>query len=455
MTEKTFVIVGKGGREHCLARLLSQSSNRPLHSVGGSDAVREVAGPVEGDRQLSLDGPIPAEGLPLVTLEESPDVATVIFGPEQPLAEGWVDQLERYRRETDREFYWLGPNQQAAQLESSKGWCKAFLQRWNVPTGEAVDVHSLDEFDEIQEKLSPPYVIKADGLAAGKGVGIFEDFDEARQFVRDVLEEKKYGSQTHCLVEEFLDGTELSIFLLLDGERACQLGMARDHKRLQDGDKGPNTGGMGAYSPLADIGPGGEKEIYETVISPLLKGLAEEDIFYRGFLYLGLIRTKKGFHVLEINVRMGDPETQVVLPLIAEGNRLATLFHSAARGDFTPSLESDFPEAEKVSPQFYRIPTEKTGICVVLASPGYPEAYQKGMDLPGLENETPSGEGGYVFHGGTRRENNRWVTNGGRVLGVVQLADTLENARKKCYDRISNFEFDTLFYRQDIARRET
>ncbi len=436
----SYIIIGKGGREHALAVMLAKHGR--VYSFGGSDAIRQIAEPLDNHIAVSLDAPLSDAALD--ALLSKPD-ATIVFGPEQPMAAGWVDQI----RMKSAQARVLGPNQYAAQLESSKWWAKEFMMRNRVPTGEARRIKTVRDFDSFALQFEPPYVIKADGLAAGKGVAIFPDASEARRFVEGIVSGKLFGAPQTALIEEFLAGPELSIFLLLDGSSAAQIGTARDFKRVSDNDEGPNTGGMGSYTPVPDVSTADQGEIYRTVLRPILDGLKQDGLFYRGFLYVGLIRTSRGFRVLEFNVRMGDPETQAVLPVL--GDHLSTLLDHAANGVLSRLRGSSWVDA--VADDFLRVTSDRAAVCVVLAAPGYPGEYPSGLPLTGLDT-VDLNDGTHIFHAGTKRSGREWVTNGGRVLNVVSVAGSVRAARTKTYDGLKRLGWSHLHFRRDIAERE-
>ncbi len=435
-----FTIIGKGGREHALVSLLARTHK--VYSFGGSDAIRREAEPLDVGLSVNLEKSLSEEALSaLISKPES----IMVFGPEQPMAAGWVDHI----RAIAPGAWVLGPDQCAAQLESSKWWAKEFMKRNNVPTGAAERIKTTQDFDRFAAQFESPYVIKADGLAAGKGVAIFREVQEARSFVEGIVSGTLFGAPQSALIEEFLDGPELSIFLLLDGENAVQIGTARDYKRAYDNDEGPNTGGMGSFTPVPDITNVEQAGIHETVLRPILNGLKKDGIFYRGFLYVGLIRTTSGFKVLEFNVRMGDPETQAVLPVL--GDRLPGLLEHAATGRLAAPASSD-EDIETSAPNFHRVRAKQAAVCVVLASEEYPGASPSGLPLVGLDQAGKAlNEGEYIFHAGTKRADDGWVTNGGRVLNVVGVAPSVSEARRNAYELVSRLPIPGLRYRKDIA----
>lgn len=436
--DQSFIIVGKGGREHALASMLARSSK--VYSFGGADAIRHIAEPLDAGLAVDLGKGLTDEALSaLLSHPES----IIVFGPEQPMAAGWVDQIKL--KAPDQNV--LGPNQYAAQLESSKWWAKEFMVRNDVPTGAAERIKKVEDFDRFTLQFEPPYVIKADGLAAGKGVAIFEAVGEARAFVAGIVSGDLFGTPQTALIEEFLTGPELSIFLLLDGTSAMQIGTARDYKRAFDGDAGPNTGGMGSYTPVPEVTEAEQQVIYDKVLRPILDGLKRDGLNYRGFLYVGLMRTPRGYKVLEFNVRMGDPETQAVLPVL--GDRLPALLAGAANGQLA-SIALD--GVERVSDDFYRVVSTSAAVCVVLADPDYPASSTAVTPLEGLSTPLPTSETEhFVFHAGTRQQDGIWASNGGRVLNVVALGSSVSEARAACYSAVEQLNLKMLRHRTDIA----
>lgn len=434
-----FTVIGKGGREHALATLLVRTC--PVYSFGASGAIRDIAPALDPNCAVALDRSLEDEDLK--ALLSQPD-SVIVFGPEQPMAAGWVDQI-RLQNPNARI---IGPNQFCAQLETSKWWAKEFMIRNSIPTGEAARLKSIADFDRCTLRFEPPYVIKADGLAAGKGVALFNDVGPARKFVDGITNGSLFGAPQTALIEEFLAGPELSIFLLLDGSRALQIGTARDYKRAYDQDAGPNTGGMGSFTPVPDVSDADQEMIHNTVLRPILEGLQRDGIFYRGFLYVGLIRTRHGFRVLEFNVRMGDPETQAVLPVI--GDDLPVLLEWAGDGclDQSRTLSS----VQQVSDHFYRLQSQRAAVCVVLSTPEYPASGGHSQPLSGLSEiaaDLPPDQ--YIFHAGTRQQGAEWWTHGGRVLNVVATGGTVQEARDRSYALVERLRSLPLRHRSDIA----
>ena len=437
MTE--FVIVGRGGREHALAEILGQAA--AVFSFAGSDAIRHVAPPLDEGMTVALDRELGDAALSALLSRPG---SIIVFGPEQPMAVGWVDQIRI--AEPDRLV--LGPSQFAAQLETSKWWAKEFMVRNGVPTGAAERIKSVDDFERFTLQFEPPYVIKADGLAAGKGVAIFDQVGPARAFVDGIVSGDLFGRPQPALIEEFLAGPELSVFLLLDGDSALQMGMARDYKRAFDDDQGPNTGGMGSFTPVPDISADDQRVIDQRILRPILDGLRREQLFYRGFLYVGLIRTERGFRVLEFNVRMGDPETQALLPTL--GTRAAVWFEHAACGELN-QLADDM-DIEAVAPNLYRFVSAQAAVCVVVAAESYPQASLQGERLSAdVVPPACRPAGGYIFHAGTRCCDGDWYADGGRILNVVATADRLDLARQQCYILAQEVVDLKLRMRRDIA----
>jgi len=418
---KVFVI-GSGGREHALVWKLSQSPEVDrMFCAPGNGGISELADPVD----------IGAENVDsLVEFAESKDIDLTIVGPEATLAKGIVDVFEK------RGLRIFGPNKAAARLESSKAFAKNLMKKYQIPTGQFAVFDDPQAARAYVRQLGAPIVIKADGLCGGKGTIVAHTLSEALGAI-DLLMEDRIFKQAgeRIIVEERLVGEELSMIVLTDGATAVPLIMAQDHKRLLDGDKGPNTGGMGAYAPAPSATPELEKQIMREVIQPTLKGLAGEGILFRGVLYAGLMLTAEGPKVLEYNVRFGDPEIQAILPLL--------------KTDLV-SLVDDVVEGRLAHGACQWEPGSCVG--VVLASGGYPGEYAIGKEIHGLD--TAKGrEGVMVFHAGTKREATNIVSWGGRVLNVVAWDHDIESAVKKAYETIAGISFEGMSYRKDIAWR--
>ncbi len=417
------LVVGGGGREHALVWKLAQSP-----TVTGIIAAPGNAGIAELARCL----PVAAddiEGLVRLASEECCDLT--VIGPEIPLTMGIADRF------ADNGLAVFGPSKSAARLEGSKWFAKELMLRAGIPTARAWATTSREEAASHVRELGAPVVIKADGLAAGKGVMIAASEGEALAAIDAVLTEGRFGAAgSRVLVEEYLEGEEASILAFTDGRRIASLVPSQDHKRAHDGDRGPNTGGMGAYAPAPVVDKGMLADIERDVITAAVRTLAEEyDTEYRGVLYAGLMITDNGPKVLEFNCRFGDPETQVVLPLL-DGD-LAEIMMSVATGELDPTS--------------FRA-TGESAACVVMASGGYPGAYGKGKPISGLAAAGIM-EDVVVFHAGTTDRDGVTVTSGGRVLGVTGTGPTLPDALNRAYAGVTAISFDDASYRTDIAHR--
>ena len=416
------LLVGSGGREHALVWKISQSPKvTKLFCAPGSAAIGELAECVPG-------GPEQIEKLADFAGKEKIDLTVV--GPELPLTLGISDLFE------SRGLRIFGPDKAAARLEGSKAFAKEILHQNNIPTasfGTFTDAASAKKYLTQQK---PPYVIKADGLARGKGVVICPDIDEAMAVSDAILVQKTFGQAGEkVVIEEFLEGEEASFMVLSDGDHVLPLASSQDHKRVFDNDEGPNTGGMGAYSPAPVITPAIHERILDEILKPLLAGLRNKGIRYRGLLYVGLMITKKGPRVLEFNVRFGDPECQPIMMRL--------------KSDLVPLLEATIDgKLNQVLPEWYKDPA----VCVVLSARGYPGSYDKGAEIRGLD-KLDHWDRGFVFHAGTAKENGRWITSGGRVLGVTARGNNISNAVKNAYSAVSQINWDGMHYRKDIGHR--
>jgi len=416
------LIIGSGGREHALAWKIKQSPHcEKLYAAPGNGGLAQIAElvPIE-DNQITE----------LADWAMDNKIDLTVVGPELPLAMGIVDEFEA------RGLTIYGPNKKAAEIEKSKIFAKEFMSRHRIPTGSFKVADSPDQAIKILSsgQFSFPVVIKADGLAAGKGVVVAADLSAAQAALAEMMERRCFGAAgDRVVVEEFLRGEEASCMALTDGGHVVPLPPAQDHKRVFDDDRGPNTGGMGAYSDDRILPPGLADAILDTVIRPTVRGMAAEGHPFRGVLYAGLMLTAAGPRVLEFNVRFGDPETQAVLPRLC--GSLAESLRLLAEGRLDRArLETD------------PWPT----VCVVLASGGYPGDYAKGVPIRGLELAAQHPHV-TVFHAGTRREGERFVTAGGRVLGVTARGADLDTAVMCAYEAASQIHFDGMHYRRDIA----
>jgi phosphoribosylamine--glycine ligase len=409
------LVVGAGGREHAIVRALARSPQQPeLVCAPGNAGIRAETEPLDAD---------PGDPVALAAVAAESGIDLVVVGPEAPLVAGLVDELEA------KGVPVFGPKREPARLEGSKAFAKEIMQAAGVPTGGHWIVRTVEE--GMAAIASYPAVIKADGLAAGKGVVIAQDEAEAHQALVAMIEERRFGDHP-VLVEEFLEGDELSVLALCDGERALPLAPARDFKRIGDGDTGPNTGGMGAFSPVAEIGPELLAEIVATVHQPVLDEMRNRGNPFQGVLYAGLMLTADGPRVLEFNVRFGDPETQVVLPRLRSD--LLDLLLRATRPGGLEGVELEWDE--------------RAAVTVVLASRGYPESSSSGDVIRGLDRIPPGIE---VTHAGTAEADGEVVTAGGRVLNVTALGPDVAAARDAAYAAADMIEFDGRQLRRDIA----
>ncbi|MDP2160408.1 MAG: phosphoribosylamine--glycine ligase [Flavobacterium sp.] len=419
----TILLLGSGGREHALAWKLLQSKRcSKLIVAPGNAGTESIA------VNINID-PTDFDAVKNLVLEHQ--VNMVVVGPEDPLVKGIYDFFKQ--DDVLKNIPVIGPSKVGAQLEGSKEFAKKFLVKHNIPTAayDSFTAETVEKGCDFLETLNPPFVLKADGLAAGKGVLIIEDLEEAKTELRNMLVNQKFGqASSKVVIEEFLDGIELSCFVLTDGKNYKILPTAKDYKRIGEEDTGLNTGGMGAVSPVPFADAVLLEKIETRIVKPTIEGLQKEDIEYKGFVFIGLINVKGEPMVIEYNVRMGDPETEVVMPRIQSD--LVELFTAVANQTLNEvSLEID--------------PRSATTIMVV--SGGYPEAYEKGKVITGLE----AIEGSITFHAGTKTENGTIVTNGGRVIAMTSYGDTFQQAIKKSYQNIAKLNFDKMYYRKDIG----
>ncbi|EEM07115.1 phosphoribosylamine--glycine ligase [Bacillus pseudomycoides] len=411
------LVIGRGGREHALAWKFAQSEQvEKVYVAPGNEGMRDVATPVAIDEN-DFDA--------LVLFAKENNIGLTFVGPEIPLMNGIVD---RFEAEGLRVF---GPNKAAAVIEGSKAFTKELMKKYDIPTAAYETFTNYEEAVAYIRKIGAPIVIKADGLAAGKGVTVAMTLEEALQAVKEMLQDVKFGEASKkVVIEEFLDGQEFSLMAFVNGTTVYPMVIAQDHKRAFDGDKGPNTGGMGAYSPVPQIPESAVEVAIETVLHPTAQAMIKEGRSFTGILYAGLILTNEGPKVIEFNARFGDPETEVVLPRL--DNDLVDVCNSVLDG-------------EKLVLKW----SEEAVIGVVLASKGYPEVYEKGAIIRGLDTL----EDAIVFHAGTAMKRGDFVTNGGRVLFVACKAKDLQEAKDKVYKEIAKIKSDGLFYRNDIGYR--
>lgn len=423
MKKINVLVIGNGGREHAISRALNQSRSVELiYANPGNPGILEFATFAEFD--LSNHNTI-------IEFCKTNSTDLVVIGPEQPLSEGIVDSLK------SNGILCFGPDKYAAQLESSKSFAKDFMNKFNIPTAKYkhFNASTSTEAHDYINTLKVPLVLKADGLAGGKGVVIPESYIDAHSLLDEMFSGKFGDASDTVVIEEFLEGEEASVFAICDGNDFITLAPAQDHKRAYDNDKGPNTGGMGAYAPAPIVTDEVIKYVEDNIIKPVLKGMKEEGHPFVGCLFCGLMIKDQKANVVEFNVRFGDPETQCVLSIF-EGD-LGRLFYSAAEGNI-----------DKTSV----INIAKTNSCnVVLASKGYPTSFEKGFEISGLENATMNGT--IVYHAGTKMRAGKIITNGGRVLGVTSFGDTLEEAINNSYESVNKICFDNIFYRKDIGKK--
>ncbi|WP_228853147.1 phosphoribosylamine--glycine ligase [Aegicerativicinus sediminis] len=417
------LILGSGGREHALTWKIKQSllcDN--LYVAPGNSGTSQIAENVK----ISVND---FEALKHFALEKQIDM--IVVGPEDPLVNGVYDYFKNSK--TTEHISVIGPSKVAAQLEGSKDFAKQFMFRHGIPTAayESFTSETLEEGLSFLESLNPPYVLKADGLAAGKGVLILQDLAEAKTELKNMLVNAKFGeASTTVVIEEFLDGIELSCFVLTDGEDYKILPMAKDYKRIGEGDTGLNTGGMGAVSPVPFADEAFVKQIEDRVVKPTVAGLKKDNLPYKGFVFIGLINVNGEAKVIEYNVRMGDPETEVVIPRL-ESDLLELLV----------ALDNGNLNSQNLSID------DRAATTVMLVSGGYPESYEKGKIIIGLKNVEDS----LLFHAGAIDKDDEVVTSGGRVMAVTSYGKDFKEALKTCYASIEKITFDKMNYRKDIG----
>ncbi|MEC8853906.1 MAG: phosphoribosylamine--glycine ligase, partial [Bacteroidota bacterium] len=417
------LILGSGGREHAFAWKVSQSSLCKKLLVAPGNAGTSKLG-------TNIDiGVNDFESIKKLVLDEKIDM--LIVGPEDPLVNGIFDFFQADK--SLKNITVIGPSKEGARLEGSKEFAKEFMQKYDIPTAKykAFTKNNLEQGYAFLESLKAPYVLKADGLAAGKGVLILDNLDEAKKELKAMVADAKFGKASATVViEEFLSGIELSVFVLTDGNSYKILPSAKDYKRIGEGDTGLNTGGMGAISPVPFADRFFIEKVETEIIKPTIQGLKEERIIYHGFIFIGLIVSGNNAKVIEYNVRMGDPETEVVIPRIKSD--LLYLFKGIGDGTFSEKdLHID----------------DDAATTVVLVSGGYPEKYEKGKEISGLEDV----KGSIIFHAGSKRDGDTVLTNGGRVLAVTSFGKDIENALSKSFTNAETIKFEGKYYRKDIG----
>ena len=418
------LVIGGGGREHTLAWKLAQSpSATKLYAIPGKPGMAAVAECVSG---ISIE-----DNEAVVAFAEEHAIDLVVIGPEVPRTNGIVDAFEAAGSLA------FGPRKAAAELEGSKAFSKGLMKKYGIPTAKYEVFTDAEAAKDYVRQEGAPIVIKADGLAAGKGVIVAETLDEALAAVADIMEDQEFGAAgNRVVIEEFMEGEEASLLCFTDGETIVPMISSQDHKRAYDGDKGPNTGGMGTYAPAPVMTPAMIEATKEKILKPVIAAMKQEGRTYQGCLYAGLMITKDGPKVVEFNARFGDPETQVVLPLLKSD--LVDIMVACAKGD--GSLK-DLDIAW----------SDGAAVCVVLASGGYPKSYRKGYEITGLDEAEKLGC--HVFHAGTAERDGSVVTAGGRVLGVVAEAADVRAAVDKAYQGVNVIDFKDKMFRHDIAHR--
>ena len=417
------LILGSGGREHTFAWKMAQSPLcKSLFVAPGNSGTNQIA------KNLDLKV-TDFQAIKKAVIEH--EIYMVVVGPEDPLVQGIHDFF--LNDEDLKHVSVIGPQKAAAELEGSKEFAKEFLVRHNIPTAayKSFNVSNVEEGYNFLETLNPPYVLKADGLAAGKGVLILNDLSEAKTELKNMLVDAKFGeASTKVVIEEFLDGIELSCFVLTDGKNYKILPTAKDYKRIGEGDTGLNTGGMGAVSPVPFATDEFLKKIEERIVIPTIEGLKKDNLPYKGFVFIGLIKVGEDPKVIEYNVRMGDPETEVVLPRLKTD--LVEIFQAISNQTLDKiNIEID----------------QRAATTVMMVSGGYPESYEKGKEITGLENVSES----IPFHAGAINKEGKIVTSGGRVMAITSFGDTYQEAIKKSYQNIEKLHFDKMYYRKDIG----
>lgn len=416
------LVIGGGGREHALAWKLAQSPKcEKLYALPGNPGMEDIAECMGG---ISME-----DSAAVVKLAQEKAIDLVVVGPEVPLTNGIVDALG------EAGIRAFGPSRLAAEIEGSKVFSKGLMKKYGIPTAKYEVFTEAEAAREYVRKEGAPIVIKADGLAAGKGVIVAMTMDEALHAIDDIMEDKAFGQAgSRVVIEEFMEGEEASLLAFTDGETIVPMISSQDHKRVYDGDKGPNTGGMGTYAPAPVMTEEMVQAATEKILRPVIAAMKAEGRPYQGCLYAGLMIAKDGPKVVEFNARFGDPETQVVLPLLESD--LVEIMEACVEGRLA-SMDIRWSRG--------------AAVCVVMASGGYPGTYAKGKVISGLEEAKEAGN--LVFHAGTAQKDGNIVTNGGRVLGVVAKAASIREAVDRAYAGVGKISFEDAFYRKDIAHR--
>ena len=411
-------IIGSGGREHSICEILKRSNNiTDIYCFPGNAGTAKIANNID----INIDE---YDNFKSFILDKKIDL--IIVGPEKPLVDGIVNYLEKFNIKV------FGPNKEASQLEGSKIFTKKICEEYNIPTAKFGIFTNIDDAKKFLTNSNFPTVIKADNLASGKGVYICNNLHDSEIAINEIFN-GKFGKADNVLIEEFLEGEEMSYFIISDGKTIKNFGTAQDHKRVLEGDKGKNTGGMGAYSPSRLINDELEKKIINKIIKPTLEGLSKKGIEYKGFLYAGLMIVKGEPFLIEYNVRMGDPECQTILPKLKTD--LSQIFLSCCNG-----------KLDKINIEWIN----KKSLCVVLCSKGYPEEFKKNVEIKNLENITLSSNN-YIFHAGTLKKEDKIFAVGGRVLNFVSLSENFSDSKKDVYNIIDNLDWKDGFFRKDIG----
>ena len=417
------LVLGSGAREHAIITSFTNSTLvNKIYSLPGNGGTSTIATNIQGD--VNDFKKIKEEVI-------KNNISLLFVGPEDPIVNGIYDFFKSDNSLKDIKI--IAPSKLAGQLEGSKEFAKKFMERYNIPTAKhgAFTKENIDQSDAFLESMNPPYVLKADGLAAGKGVLIIDNLQNAKDELRSMILDKKFGdSSSKVVIEEFLDGIELSCFVLTDGKNYKTLPFAKDYKKIGEGDTGLNTGGMGAISPVPFLDNKFLEKIEERIIKPTIHGIKKENMEYMGVVFIGLIKVGQDPYVIEYNVRMGDPETEVVFPRIK--NDLLDLFNSMGSTEFEDiKLQID----------------DRHAATIIMVSGGYPLDYEKNKIISGLTEETDS----IIFHAGTKKVDDNFLTNGGRVIAVTSLSENYKDAVKSSYNQIKKISFDQAYFRQDIG----
>ena len=417
------LVLGSGGREHAIITSFTNSKLvNKIYALPGNGGTSTIATNIQGD--VKDFKKIKEEVI-------NNNISLVFVGPEDPIVNGIYDFFKSDKSLKNIKI--IAPSKLAGQLEGSKEFAKKFMERYNIPTAKhgTFTKDNIDQSDAFLESMNPPYVLKADGLAAGKGVLILDNLQNAKDELRSMILDKKFGdSSSKVVIEEFLDGIELSCFILTDGKNYKTLPFAKDYKKIGEGDTGLNTGGMGAISPVPFLDNKFLEKIEERIIKPTIHGIKKENMEYMGVVFIGLIKVGQDPYVIEYNVRMGDPETEVVFPRIK--NDLLDLFNSMGSTKFDDiQLQID----------------DRHAATIIMVSGGYPLDYEKNKIISGLTEETDS----IIFHAGTKKVDDNFLTNGGRVIAVTSLSENYKDAVKSSYDQIKKISFDQAYFRQDIG----